>query len=462
MKLKRVERQEKCLVAFTIGIEKEEWEAAIAAAYRKNVGRMNIPGFRKGKAPRKMVEALYGEGVFYQEAVNATYGDAYDKALEETGLKPIARADIEIGDIDHQDGYTFTATFPIAPEIEIGQYKNLSAYMPPGTVTEEDVSAELDRMRERNARLVTVERPARMGDTLTLDYEGFAGDVAFEGGKAEQYTIQLGSGRLIPGFEDGLVGAEIEKPLDVKVVFPEEYHAPDLAGRPAVFHCLVHEIKEKQMPDLDDEFAKDVSDFDTLEDYRNSVREWLAEKYRTDAETAFEESLIDQIIAGMKGDVPEVMVEDQFRNIVEDMNSSFQSMGMDFSRYLQMGGADPEYYRSMAERQVKARLIFEKVAELEKLELGDGELEAEYERLAEVYNKDAAEVKELLSEETLRRDMLAMKAAELIRESGVKTDVPPPKEEPPETVETAEMTEEPEKPEKSKPKAKSRSRRKES
>ncbi|MCL2082653.1 MAG: trigger factor [Oscillospiraceae bacterium] len=428
MKVKSVEKQEKSMVVMTIAVEKDEWVPAIQEAYRKNIHKMTVHGFRRGKAPRRIVEKIYGEGVFYQDAVNSTYQDAYDKAIAEKKLEPVERPEVEVEEID-QDGYTFTAKFHVVPKVKIGNYKGLMGYMPPSEVTDDDVTAEIDRIRERNSSLVTAERPASMGDTVIFDFEGFIDGEPFEGGKDEEHSLELGSGSFIPGFEDKLVGVKAGDELNVEVTFPADYQADDLADKPAVFECRIHEIKEKIIPDADDDFAQDVSEYDTLGEYREHTRTKMLEIRQNESEQVFEKTLLDQIIETLEGDIPDAMIETQMRNLINDLQHNLSNQGIGLDMYMKMTGLTPQTLRAqywpMAERFVQAGLIFDAVADKEKLKASKKEVAEEYKRLAEVYNMDIDEVKQSVLEKTIIQDLRGRKAAELIRDSAEKTDVPP-------------------------------------
>lgn len=432
MKVNNVEKLEKNQVALTIEIGAEEFEAAVEAAYRRKVRSMNIPGFRKGKAPRRIVEKMYGEGVFYEDAVNATYPAAYNEAIKAEDIDPVEQADIEVKEIS-AEGYTFIARVHVYPEVKIGQYKGIEAYKPEVTVPEESVDAEIERLRQRNARIETVEREAKLGDVVVLDYEGFESGVAFDGGKGEKQNLELGSGQFIPGFEEKLVGYKAGDSADIEVTFPEQYHSEALAGKPAVFKCLIHEVREKSLPEADDEFAKDVSEFDTIEEYKASIRERIKHSREHESEHTFEDGIIDKILESFEADIPDAMIDSQLENIMQDFNYRLSSQGLDINTYMQITGMSPrelqEQYRPLAERQVKSGLIFDKVAELEGFQISEDELETEYNRLAGVYNRTVDEVKKAISEKSLKHDLLALKASTFLTESAVAISTPPVKDE---------------------------------
>ena len=437
MQLKGIEKKEKNQVELTIEVGKEEFEKAMEQAYRKNVGRMSVPGFRKGKAPRKIIEKLYGEGVFFEDAVNMCYPEAYDKAVEESKIQPVDHPQIMVDDIS-PEGFTFKATVTVKPEVKIEGYKGLTVEKGRVSVTEKDVKEELSRMVDRNARLVTVEREVKDGDTVVFDFEGFVDDKPFEGGKAENYTLGIGSGMFIPGFESQMVGKKVDEPFDVNVTFPEEYQAKELAGKPAVFKCLIHEVKETQKPELDDEFAKDVSEFDTLDELKADLKTKIREQKEKVAENEYDEKLIDAMLEHFEADIPEVMIEAQIDRIVEDFGYRLSMQGVTLDMYLKMNDMAMESFRKLfreqGEKQVKVRLALEEIAKLENMEVSEEELEKEFASLAEQNKIDVERVKQLLPAQSLKDDLLTLKAVELIKSTAKK----PAKK----TAKKAEKTEE--------------------
>ena len=424
MQLKGIEKKEKNQVELTISIDKEEFEKALERAYRKNVGKMTVPGFRKGKAPRKIIEKLYGEGVFFEDAVNMCYPQAYDSAVEESKIQPVDHPQIDVDEIS-PEGFTFKATVTVKPEVSIHDYKGLSVEKGRVFVTEKDVKEELNRMADRNARLVTVDREVKKDDTVMFDFEGFVDGTPFEGGKAENYSLRVGSGMFIPGFEDQMIGKKAEEPFDVNVTFPEDYQAKELAGKPAVFKCLIHEVKETEKPTIDDEFAKDVSEFDTLDELKADLKAKIKENKEKAVETEFEENLIDRMLENFEADVPEVMVEAQIDRIVEDFGYRLSMQGLGLDTYLKMNDMSMESFRKLfreqADKQVKVRLALEKIAELENMEITEEELEEEFKSLAEQNNLDVERVKQLLPAESLKGDLLTQKAVDLIKSTAKKT-----------------------------------------
>ena len=425
MQLKGIEKKEKNQVELTIEVGKEEFEKAMEQAYRKNVGRMHVPGFRKGKAPRKIVEKLYGEGVFFEDAVNMCYPEAYDKAVEESKIQPVDHPQIMVDDIS-PEGFTFKATVIVKPEVKIEGYKGLTVEKGRVSVTEKDVKEELSRMVDRNARLVTVEREAKDGDTVVFDFEGFVDDKPFEGGKAENYTLGIGSGMFIPGFESQMVGKKVDEPFDVNVTFPEEYQAKELAGKPAVFKIKLHEVKTKELPALDDEFAKDVSEYDTLDELKASIRKGMEEQNEKQAALAVENDLVDQVIATIEGDIPEAMYEARMDEAVRDFEYRLAQQGLKLDMYLQYMGQTMESFRAsfreQAEKQVKIRLALEAVAAAEQIVASDEELEAELQRVADNYKMELAKVKELVNADEVKKDLAVNKAIDFIRDHAEITE----------------------------------------
>ena len=341
MKLNKVEKQEKSIVELEIAVSKEEFDEAIQKAYHKNAGKFNVPGFRKGKAPRKMIEQFYGRGIFFEDAINLSYPNAYDDAVAEAKLDAVGRADIDIKELDENGGgYVFTAKVPVRPEVTLGEYRGLAAEKREVDVTDEDVAAELERLQKRASRSETRERAVCSGDTAVIDFEGFIDGVPFEGGKGESYPLEIGAGKFIPGFEDQLIGAAPNSDVDVKVVFPEDYHKKELAGKEAVFKCKVREVKETILPALDDEFAKDVSEFETLDALKENTRKNLLETREKSAESEFEDKIIGQIIEKMQAEIPDAMIERQLDQIVNDYGNRLSMQGLELDAYLKMNEMD--------------------------------------------------------------------------------------------------------------------------
>lgn len=422
MELKNTEKQEHSVVALTIEITKAEFEAAKDKAFKKTGKNITVPGFRKGKAPRKMIEKLYGEGVFFEEAFNIIYPDAMEMAVEKSGIKPVGRADVDLGDPAEEGGLTIIAKVPVEPEVELGEYKGIEVEKETVKVLQADVKAELNRMAQRNARTETVERKAKKNDTVDIDFEGFVDGVPFEGGEAEHHELTLGSGAFIPGFEDQLIGCKAGDEKDVVVTFPEEYHAKELAGKEATFKCKVHKVEETILPEIDDEFAKDVSDTcETLDDLKKEITERLKAERQEAADNAFEEKVLDAVIDGMKADIPAAMIDAQVDTIVQDFGYRLQMQGMGLEQYLKMTGTEMGAFRAMfkdqAERQVKTRLALQKVVELEGITVSDKELEEEYAKMAEQYKMEVEKVKAIVSKEALEGDLKISNALEFIKKN---------------------------------------------
>ncbi|MDL2288681.1 trigger factor [Oscillospiraceae bacterium OttesenSCG-928-F05] len=429
MNLKNVEKKESNTVELTIEVTAGEFEEAIVKAYKQNAKKISLPGFRKGKAPRKMIERMYGSNFFWEDAVNLAYPDAYNKAVEEAAIEPVDKADVEMIDIA-EEGFSFKATVTVRPEAKVSDYKGIEAIRPEINVTEKDVDAELDRMLQRGARIVTAEREAKDGDTVVIDFEGFIGDEAFEGGKGENHNLKLGSDSFIPGFEAQLVGKKAGDACDVNVTFPEEYHAENLAGKEAVFKVKVHEVKESILPELDDEFAKDVSEFDTLAELREDLKGKLEHAKQHASDDAFENDLMAKLAEKVEADIPPVMIENELDSILDNFGYRLASQGLDLNTYMQMTGMDAsamrEMYRPQAEMQVKLDLAFEVIAKAEGFEVSAEEISEEYKALAERYNMKEDRVKTILDEKAVTHDLLVRKANAAVKESAVS--IAPPKD----------------------------------
>lgn len=422
MELKNTEKQEHSVVALTIEISKAELEAAKDKAFKKSGKNITVPGFRKGHAPRKMIEKLYGEGVFFEDAFNILYPEAMEMAVEKSGIKPVGRADVDLGEPAEEGGLTIIAKVPVEPEVELGEYKGIEVEKETVKVLAADVKAELNRLAQRNARTETVDRKAKKNDTLDIDFEGFVDGVAFEGGKAEHHALTLGSGTFIPGFEDQLIGCKAGDEKDVVVTFPEEYHAKELAGKEAVFKCKVHKVEETILPDIDDEFAKDVSDTcETLDDLKKEISDRLKKERQEAVDHNFEEKVIDGLIEKLTADIPQAMIEGQIDSIVQDFSYRVQMQGMTLDQYLKMTGTEMGAFRAMfqgqAERQVKSRLALEKVAELENIAISDKELDEEYAKMAEQYKMDVEKVKSIVAADALAADLKVSEALELVKKN---------------------------------------------
>lgn len=429
------QKKEVNTVELEIAVSAEALKAATDKAFRQMAKKITVPGFRKGKAPRPVIEKMYGEGIFMEEAVNELCPQAYREALEESGIEPVDQADIEVLEADLETGLSFKATVTVKPEISLGEYKGLKADQTIYGLEEADIDAELARMRERGARIVTAEgRPAQNGDVAVIDFEGFVDDVAFDGGKAEGHQLELGSHSFIDGFEEQIVGKNTGDAFDVNVTFPEEYHAEELKGKPAVFKVTLHEIKEKQLPELDDELAKDVSEFDTIEELREDIRKRFTDTREKRSADELETKLMEQVVEGITGEIPEVMYDNKVEEMVRDFGYRLQSQGMNMELYLQYTNMDEESFRDsfreQAERQVKMRLALEAIAAQENLLPADEDVEAEYTRLAEMYGMEADRIKAMITQKDISDDLKCTKAIEFVRDNAVITQVPEEKEAP--------------------------------
>ncbi|MBO7170758.1 MAG: trigger factor [Clostridia bacterium] len=425
MSLVKKTKVEKNHYEVLFSIEKEAFEKAVQAAYRKNVAKMNIPGFRKGKAPRAIVEKMYGKGVFYEDALNDCIPEAYEAAIKESKLDVVGRPEFDVVSLEN-DAPVMKATVYTKPDVAFEGYLGIEVEKKVTPVTDEDVDAEITRVRERNARTIEVtDRAAQDGDTVTIDYEGKVDGVAFDGGKADGHDLKLGSGSFIPGFEDQIVGKQIGETFDVNVTFPEEYHAKDLAGKAAVFTVTLHAIKATELAELDDEFAKDVSEFDTLEAYKADIKAKQTEKNEKAADAEVEEKLIDALLEKMSADIPEVMFVQETENSLRDMDNNLRMQGLDLSTYCKYTGMDLDAIRAQmrprAEKQVKVRLVLEKIAKLEKLTALKKDIEAEYKRIAEAYNVPVDNVKTMIDAKDLGEDLKVKAAIELVKEKAVIT-----------------------------------------
>lgn len=405
-----------------VEVAADVFEKAVDRAFHKESKKITIPGFRKGKAPRAFIEKYYGSQVFYEDAINEVYPTALDEAVKEAGLEFVEdKIDFDIVEVG-KNGLVFKATITTKPEVSIENYKGLEVKKMSTEVTEEDVDKEIQRVRERNARMVTVEdRAAQKDDIAVIDFEGFVDGTAFEGGKGENYSLTLGSGQFIPGFEDQVVGHNTGDEFDVNVTFPEDYQAEELKGKPAVFKVKLHEIKMKELPELDDDFVKDVSSFDTLDDYKADVKTHLTDSREKAAKDDVDNQLIDQLTELLQADIPAAMFENKINEDLREFGYRLQSQGLDFSTYLKYTGMDKDKirdsFRPQAERQVKIRLALEKIAELENIQPTSEEIDAEYKKLAEAYQIDADKVKSFIPEEDLVKDIAVEKAIGIVRDS---------------------------------------------
>ena len=420
MNVKSVEKQEKSTVELVIEVGREEFEAAIDKVYKKQRGSINVPGFRKGHAPRKVIEGMYGSGVFYEDAMNDVYPTAYAEAIEQEKLDAVAWPQVEIQEVG-KDGFTFKAVVTVRPEVTLGEYKGLSAEKEVAEVTDEDLDGELKPFISRATRIVTVEREAKNGDTVVIDFEGFKDGVPFEGGKAEGYSLELGSGSFIPGFEEQVVGLKAGDEKDLDVTFPADYQAEELAGAPVVFKVKVNEVKEKQEPVVDDEFAKDVSEFDTLADLKKDLGEKLKARREEQAERSFREALMEQVIANMQVEIPDAMVDYQAEKLLNSYAQRITSQGIPFENYLSMMGMSMDDMKAQsaeaALHQVQHDLALGAIVKAEHIEITDEELEAELVRLAGQYQMELDDVKKAVNADDVKADLAEKKAADLIFDS---------------------------------------------
>ena len=421
----KVETLEKNMAKLVIEVPAEELEKALQAAYNKNKSKISIPGFRKGKVPRQMVEKMYGPGFFYEDAANMLIPVEYEKAADECGLELVSRPVIDIEQIEKGKPFIFTAEVAVKPEVTLGEYKGLEVAKTDVEVSDEEVAAELEKEREKNARTISVEdRAVENGDMIMLDFEGFVNGVAFDGGKGENYPLTIGSNAFIPGFEEQLVGAKIGEDVEVNVTFPEEYQAPELAGCAATFKCKVNEIKVKELPELDDDFAQDVSKFDTLAEYKEDVKAKLAANKADAAKRAKEDAVIEKIIENAQMDIPEAMIDTQARQLVDEFAQRIQSQGLSFEQYLQFTGMTLdtalEQMKPNAVKRIQSRLVLEAVVKAENIEVSEEDVKAEIAKMAETYKMDVEKLTDMMGDEEkkqMKMDMAIEKAVELVTEA---------------------------------------------
>ena len=421
----QVEKLEKNMAKLTIEVGADELDKAIESAYQKQKGKISIPGFRKGKVPRQVVEKMYGKEVFYEDAANILIPDAYEKALDECEEDIVSSPKIDVTQIEAGKPFIFTAEVALKPEVKLGKYKGVKVEKADVVVTDEEVDEVIEKERENNARNITVEdRAVKDGDMTVIDFEGFVDGEAFDGGKGENYPLTIGSGAFIPGFEEQLVGSEIGKEVEVNVTFPEDYHAENLKGKAAVFKCTVKEIKEKELPELDDEFASEVSEFETLTEYKEDVKKNLEEKKMKEAKENKEREAVEAVVDLSEMDIPEAMVETQERQMVDEFAQRITMQGLSMEQYFQFTGTSYqqmlENVKPQAEKRIQSRLVLEAIAEAEKIEVTDEDFEKEIETMAEVYQMDASKVKEMLGEKemkNIRQDLAVKKAAEFVVEN---------------------------------------------
>lgn len=422
----QVEKLEHNMAVLTIEVSAEELEKALESAFRKNKNRISIPGFRKGKAPRKMIEQMYGKEVFYEDAANELIPDAYDKAVGECGEEIVSNPRINVTQIEAGKPFIFTAEVALKPEVTLGKYKGVKVDKMDVDVSDEEVNAEIDREREKNARIIDItDRAVKDGDVTVIDFEGFVDGEAFEGGKGEDYPLTIGSGAFIPGFEEALIGAELNQEMDVNVTFPENYQAAELAGKAAVFKCTVKKIQEKQLPELDEDFVADTSEeSDTVEEYKEEIRKKLTGRKEEEAKSAKEDAVIDAIIADAQMDIPDAMVETQQRQMVQEFAQRMQAQGISMDQYMQFTGTNSnmlmEQAKPQALKRIQSRLVMEAVVAAEKIEVSEEEFEEEVKTMGEAYQMEADKVKELLGEDgskQVREDICIKKAVAFVVEN---------------------------------------------
>jgi trigger factor len=420
----QVEKLEKNMAKLTIEASAEDFEKALDKAYQKNKGKMNIQGFRKGKAPRAIIEKMYGVGVFYEDAANELIPEAYEKAANESGLDIVSRPEIDVVQIEKGKSFIFTAEVALKPEVTLGEYKGIVVEKKEAEVTEEEVMARIDKEREQNSRTITVDdRAVQMDDVTVVDFEGFVDGVAFEGGKGEDYSLTIGSHSFIDTFEDQLIGKNIGEELDVNVTFPAEYHAAELAGKPALFKVKIKEIKVKELPELDDDFAQDVSEFNTLDEYKESIKATIKESKEKELKVAKENEIVDKIIEGATMDIPDPMVESQVNQMAEEFAQRMQYQGLSIQQYFQFTGMDAnkflESLRPQAVKRIQSRLVLEAVVKAENIEASEEELEKELTNMASQYQMEADKLLELVGEkekEQIKADIAVQKAVDFVVE----------------------------------------------
>lgn len=424
----QVEKLEKNMAKLTIEVSAEELEKAIQGAYLKQRKHISVPGFRKGKVPRQMIEKMYGVEIFYEDAANALIPEAYAKAYDESELAIVSQPSIDVVQLEKGKPFIFTAEVALKPEVTLGEYKGLKVDKVSTRVTAKEVDAKLEEEQKKNARTITVEdRAVQDGDEIVLDFEGFVNGVAFEGGKGENYPLTIGSGSFIPGFEEQLIGAEAEKEVEVNVTFPEEYHSEDLAGKEATFKCTVHEIKVKELPELDDDFAAEVSEFDTLEEYKADIKAKIKEQKQAEGNRQKEDQAVEKAVANATMEIPEAMIDTQVGQMVQEFAQRLQSQGLSMEQYFQFTGltADKmnEEMRPQAVKRIETRLVLEAIAKAENIEISEEKLDAELTKMAEMYQMEVDKLKEYMGEnekEQMKADMAVQEAVTLLVNSAVE------------------------------------------
>ena len=417
----QVEKLEHNMVKLTVEVSAEEFAKAVKAAYNKNKNKITIPGFRKGHAPQQLIEKLYGPVIFFEEAANALINQTYNEEAESTGLEFVSRPEFDVDQIEKGKPFIYTATVAVRPEVKLGQYRGLEVTRQETLVSDDEINEELKREQEKNSRLVEVDRPVQDGDTVILDYSGSVDGEKFDGGTAENQTLVIGSGSFIPGFEEQLVGMAKDETKDITVTFPEEYHAENLAGKEAVFTCTIHKIQEKELPELDDEFAQDVSEFETLDEYKKSIMDKLTERKQRSAKAAQENEAVDKVIAASEMDIPEAMIDSQVTSMYQDYARQLQSQGIPIDTYLQYMGTTEEKVKSdmrpQALKQIQTRLVLEEVAKAESLEPNDLRLEEEIDKIAKQYQMETEKLKQSIGDferEQMKKDIAVQEAITLI------------------------------------------------
>ncbi len=424
MNLKSTNKVETNKVELEIEVNAADFDVAVEKAYQKQKKKINVPGFRPGKATRKMIEKTYGDGVFYDEAINAIYPQAVAEAVEAAELELVDRPEVDVKSVSKEDGVVIKAICITKPEVEVSNYKGIEVTKTVNDVTDEAVDAEIEKLRQKGMRMITVEdRAAEMGDDVVIDFEGFLDNVAFPGGKAEGFGLSLGSGQFIPGFEEKVVGHNIGEEFDIDVTFPEEYQAEELAGKPVVFKIKLHEIKAKELPDVDDDFVKDTTEFDTVDELKADFKAKLEEAEKNKADAEVESKLMDTVIENMTAEIPEIMYEHRIDDMVNDFGHRLSSQGLNIEMYLQYTGMEMESFRKtfaeQAEKQVKLRLALEKIASIENIVSSDEEAEAEFVKLAEAYKMEIEKVKAYIAVEDIKKDIAVGKTVDFIKEQAV-------------------------------------------
>ncbi len=423
MNLVKSEKNEKSMHYLEFAIDKATFDEAVEKTYRKQVKNINVPGFRKGKAPKSVIEKMYGAGVFYEDAINALIPKNYEAAVKEAGITPVAQPEIDVVSLD-DNGLVLSAKVAVKPEMQIKDYKGIEAEKNAAVATDEQVDREIEMLRERNSREIEItDEAAQMGDIVKIDFDGSVDGVAFDGGKGTDYSLKLGSGSFIPGFEEQIAGHVIGDEFDVNVTFPEDYHAAELAGKASVFKTKVNAITRIELPELDDEFAKDASEFDTIDELKADIKAKIQERLNVQAENEYEEKLIEALIEKLEGDIPEAMFVNETENFVRDFDNRLRSQGMDMNLYLKYTGmtldALREQMRPQAERQVKARLALETIASIEGAVATEEEINAEYQRIADAYHLEVEQVKSMLDDASIIADIQVKKAMDIVKESAV-------------------------------------------